>query len=63
MAGKVRELIEKLEQKRTKGNPNLLHFVRAQLLLKGIDPARYNKDSEDNPEVLAKLDAMLRDFN
>jgi hypothetical protein len=63
VAGKVRELIDRYYEKRAHDNPTMAHFVRAQLILKGIDPDKFNEKSEDNPDVIRKLTQLLREFN
>lgn len=62
MAGKVKTLIEELIQLRTEGRPSLAPFVRAQLMMKGIHPDSFTEHSEDDPDKVAQLEAMLRDF-
>jgi hypothetical protein len=63
MAGQIRNLIDAVVEQRTKGSPSLQHFVRAQLLLRGINPDHYTRDSDDNPAVIAKLQQMVREFS
>ena len=61
MAGRVHRLIQELCQVR--GNaPSTLHFVRAHLVLSGIDPDAYDNFSADDPEKIALLEHMLESF-
>lgn len=62
MAGKIRSLIDEIVQLRGGGNSGIGHFVRAQLLMKGIDPARYDASSADDPKTIATLMKMKQDF-
>ena len=41
MAGRVKQLIDELIELRAAGNPTVVHFMRAHLMLNGIDPSRY----------------------
>lgn len=62
MAGQVKQLIERYIHQRTRGDPAQRHFVRAHLLIKGINPDKYTETTADDPTVLAQLNQMLRDF-
>ena len=63
MAGKIHHLIQEIMRKRTKGNPGLEHFVKAQLMMKGIDPGKYGPGSDDDLAVIQKLQEMSRKFD
>jgi hypothetical protein len=62
MAGRIKQLIDELVRLRTKGNPRVEHFVRAHLVLSGLDPDAYNPASADDPEKIRALENMIRDF-
>ena len=62
MAGKVKHLIDAIIAFRSKGNPSMVGFVRAKLMLKGIDPAKYTETSSDEPDVVRKLEALAREL-
>ncbi len=62
MAGKVRQLIDELLRARSRGNAGSEHFVKAKLLLCGIDPDAYSSVSADDPEKIAILERMLREL-
>lgn len=63
MAGRIKALIDDVIRLRTKGNSSLEHFVRATLLMKGIDPDGFNEQSADDPQVIQALEKMLTDFS
>jgi hypothetical protein len=63
MAGRIHALIDEIVRKRAKGDTALEHFVRAQLLMKGIDPAKYGPTSDDDPTVLKRLEEMDEAFS
>ena len=62
MAGKIQRLIDELVEVRTKGRAALTHFVRAHLVLSGIDPDQFDETSADDPEIVARLERMIDDF-
>jgi hypothetical protein len=63
MAGKINRLIEGIIAERSKGNELLAKAVRTKLILKGINPAHYSDQSDDDPAIIKKLENMLQDFN
>ncbi|AGX87535.1 hypothetical protein [Candidatus Symbiobacter mobilis] len=62
MAGKVHELIKKLIDKRSKGNPVVANMVKTKLLLKGIQIETWTPLSPDDPSVIAKIRAIAADM-
>jgi len=60
MPGKVHKLIQQLYQAR--GTAASSHFVRAHLVLSGIDPDDFNEYSQDDAQKVAQLERMLADF-
>lgn len=62
MAGRVKVLIDELLHLRTKGNSALAPFVRAHLILQGIDPDRYSATSADDPKLEQRLAQLIQEF-
>lgn len=62
MAGRIKQLIDELVRLRTKNNPKVEPFVRAHLVLNGLDPDAYNQASADDPDKIHALENMIRDF-
>lgn len=62
MPGRIQELIDELVRIRSGGRPGRDHFVRAHLVLNGIDPDRYNASSADDPAVIEQLETMIASF-
>ena len=62
MAGKVRKLIDDLIALRTRGSPTLAHFVKVNLLLRGVDPDAFTAVSEDDATKIAVLEKLIREF-
>ena len=62
MAGRIRQLIDELGVLRTQGQPGLQHFLRAHLMLNGINPDHYTTKSQDDPNKIRVLEKMIRDY-
>lgn len=63
MPGRVKQLIDELCHLRSRGNSSVEHFVRANLLLHGIDPSEYHEDSPDEYETETSLRNMILGFH
>jgi hypothetical protein len=62
MAGRVKQLIDELIELRAGGNQGVAHFLKAHLMLNGIDPSRYTAASEDDRQKELRLESMINDF-
>lgn len=62
MAGRVKRLIDELIELRAGGNAGVAHFMRAHLMLNGIDPARYTESSPDDLQKELRLEEMIGSF-
>ena len=62
MAGKIKKMIDTIIEQRAKDNTMLQGVIRTKLMLKGIDAKKYTLQSEDDPAVITKLEALLKDF-
>lgn len=62
MAGKIKQLIEGILAERSKGNEMLAKVVKTKLILKGINPAHYSDQSDDDPAIIAKLANMQQNL-
>jgi hypothetical protein len=62
MAGKIKIMIDSVIEQRAKGNTMLEGVIRTKLMLKGIDPKKYTLQSDDDPAVISKLEALVRDL-
>jgi hypothetical protein len=56
-------MIERIVSVRAQGNETLERAIRTKLILKGINPATYTEQSDDDPAVIRKLEKMLRDLH
>ncbi|MDD3293202.1 MAG: hypothetical protein PHG20_00740 [Geobacteraceae bacterium] len=62
MAGKIRQMIDSIINQRAKDNPMLERVIKTKLILKGINPAKFNAQSDDDPVVIGKLEKMMREL-
>ncbi len=62
MAGRVKQLIDELCQLRSGGNPGVEHFVRASLVLRGINPEDFDEQTPDDVGAVRVLREMIRGF-
>lgn len=58
----MKALIDELIALRTLGAPSSAPFIRALLMMKGINPDVWHEQSTDDPTKIAALESMLRDF-
>ncbi len=67
MAGRVKVLIEELVALRTRApdgtaNAALVPFVRAHLIIRGINPDHFSSQSPDDPKVVQQIERMIEEF-
>jgi hypothetical protein len=55
-------MIDTIISQRAKQNPMLAGVIKTKLMLKGIDPNRYTAQSDDDPLIIAKLEAVIKDI-
>ena len=63
MAGQVRAMIDQIIAKRSNGNPVLASTTQTKLILKGIDPNKYDASSPDDPQVIARLRELAAELS
>ena len=63
MPGKIKIMIDKIVVERAKGNATLIATTKTKLLLKGIDPDKFNPASPDDPVIMGKLQALATELN
>lgn len=62
MAGKIRQMIDSIINQRAKDNPMLERVIKTKLILKGINPAKFTFQSDDDPVVIGKLEKMMQEL-
>lgn len=63
MPGKIKEMIDKIIKLRSKGNPAIAEMTIAKLILKGINPSKFDSCSTDDPIVMNKLSKIAAQLN
>lgn len=62
MAGKIKGMIDEIVRQRSAVNPMFAGMVKTKLLLKGIDPARFDAGSPDDPVMEKKVRAAAAEM-
>ncbi len=62
MAGKIRQMIDRIIEERSKGNATIRNTTEAKLTLKGISPRKYSSTDADDPQVIAQLQQIAIDM-
>lgn len=62
MAGKIRLMIDTIINQRARNNPMLAGVIKTKLMLKGIDPSKFSPQSDDDPVIIGKLEAVIREL-
>lgn len=63
MAGKIKFMIDKIINERSKGNATIAITTKTKMVLKGVNPDKWTATSEDDPGVIGKLDQIAREFS
>jgi len=56
--GKTKQIIDRIIEVRSGGNPVIVKDIRVKLMLKGINPDAYSDNTLDNPQMLEKLHSL-----
>lgn len=62
MAGRVKELIDRLIEMRTKGDRGLVAPLKIKLIMKGVDPDLFDASSPDNPLVIQRIITIAKEM-
>ena len=63
MAGKIIEMIDQIIQERSKGNPAIIEMTKAKLILKGLNPNKFDSYSDDDPIIIEKIFNIAKQLN
>jgi len=55
MAGKIKDMCNKIIEKRAGGNPVIEKLTKTKLVLKGVNPDQFTASSPDDQAVIDKL--------
>jgi hypothetical protein len=62
MPGKIKQMIDFIVKQRAQDNPMLERVIKTKLILKGINPSKYNTQSDDDPVIINKLQILINDL-
>ena len=62
MAGKIIKMINKIIDQRAQGNATIATTTKTKLLLKGINPEKFDVTSADDPAIVEKLKTIAQDM-
>jgi hypothetical protein len=62
MAGKIKKQIDEIIIAVAKDNQTIRNITKTKLVLKGINPDRFNDQSPDDPVILEKLKLIAVEF-
>jgi len=62
MPGRIKQMIDFIVKQRAQDNPMLERVIKTKLILKGINPSKYNTQSDDDPVIINKLQILINDF-
>jgi hypothetical protein len=60
--GKIRELLDRIIARRSKGNVQAADALKVKLALKGINPEHFSTDTADDPALLKRVQSMAKEF-
>ena len=63
MAGKIKVLIDTIVAKRSGGNSTIANLTKSKMVMKGINPEKFNNTSPDDPAINEKLVALAQELN
>jgi hypothetical protein len=58
MAGVIKTMIDSIVEQRARGNSTVALTTKTKLVLKGVNPERFNSNSADDAAIIAKLRAI-----
>jgi hypothetical protein len=58
MAGQIKRMIDTIIEKRSHGNATIALTTKTKLILKGVNPDRFDHLSPDDPAVVSKIKAI-----
>lgn len=55
MPGQIRALLDQIIRQRSKGNPTLVATTTTKIMLKGINPGKFDAGSPDDPVIISRV--------
>ena len=58
MPGQIKRIIDTIIEQRARGNPTLRTTTKTKLILKGVNPDRFDLNSPDDPAMVARVKSI-----
>ena len=55
MAGKIKKMMDDIISIKSGGHPTLMITTKTKLILKGLNPDKYDANSSDTPDIMRKV--------
>lgn len=62
MAGRIRQMLDRIIEVKSDGNQTLALATKTKLILKGLNPDQYDMTSFDDPGVVEKVKLAAREM-
>ena len=62
MAGQIKKMLDQIIETRSQGDSFLALTTKTKLVLKGVNPEKYDYNSEDNPWVINEVRRIAKEM-
>ena len=62
MAGKIKKQLEAIITSVAKNNQTIINITKTKLVLRGLNPEKFNEQSPDDPIILEKIKQISAEF-
>jgi hypothetical protein len=62
MAGRIKEMINRIAEQRSRGISAVRATTIIKITLKGVNASQYDESSPDDPEVIARLKTIAKEL-
>ena len=62
LAGQIKYMLDTIIDQRSKGVAAIAYGTKTKLILKGLNPDRFNAASPDDPAIVAKVRAVAQEL-
>lgn len=62
MAGQIIKMLNQIIESRSQGDSFLELTTKTKLILKGVNPEKFNCDSEDDPIIISKVKEVAKEL-
>lgn len=62
MPGNIKLMLDRIVEKRGKGNKTVIGITVTKLILKGVDPEKFSATSPDDPAVISRVRAIASEL-